>query len=54
MGRLDGEVTLNVGPWNVAARRLYEGCGFVTAREGVGRFNGHDVAVLTLVYEPPR
>ena len=54
MGRLEGAVTLNVGPWNLAARRLYDDFGFVTAREFIGTFNGHEVAVLTLVYDPAR
>ncbi len=54
MGRLEGAVTLNVGPWNQAARQLYDQAGFVTAREFHGTFNGHDVAILTLVYDPAR
>ena len=54
MGRLEGTVTLNVGVWNLAARHLYNEAGFVTAREFLGTFNGHDVAVLTLVYDPSR
>jgi ribosomal protein S18 acetylase RimI-like enzyme len=52
MGRLDGAVTLNVAPWNLAARQLYEEFGFAPAREFIGTFNGYDVTVLTLVYDP--
>lgn len=52
MGRLKGSATLNVGPWNLAARRLYQGVGFVTVREFVGTFNGRDVAVLALEASP--
>jgi hypothetical protein len=48
---LQGPVTLNVGPWNHAARRLYEELGSVTDREFSGTFNGHEVAVLTLARE---
>ena len=52
MGHLEGAVTLNVGPWNLPARRLYDAFGFATAREFIGTFNGHEVEVLTLVYDP--
>ena len=53
MGQMRGPITLNVGPWNQGARSLYDDLGFVIAREFVGNFNGHDVEVLTLVYDPP-
>ena len=52
MGRLKGTVTLNVGPWNLAACRLYESLGFVKVREFPGTFNGPDVAVLTMETSP--
>jgi ribosomal protein S18 acetylase RimI-like enzyme len=52
MGRLKGTVTLYVGPWNLAARRLYESYGFVKVREFTGTFNGRDVAVLTMETSP--
>ena len=51
MGRLKGPITLNVGPWNQAARNLYDDFGFVVAREFTGKFNGYDVGVLTLVFD---
>lgn len=51
---LQGAVTLNVGSWNLAARQLYNQAGFVTTREFIGTFNGYDVPVLTLVYDPAR
>ena len=52
--RLQGPVTLHVGPWNHAARRLYEELGFVTDGEFTGTFNVRDVAVLTLVRDSSR
>ena len=54
MEDLEGPATLNVGAWNLAARQLYHEAGFVATREFIGTFNGRDVAVLTLVYEPAR
>ncbi len=52
MRRLEGPVTLNVGAGNHAARCLYAAAGFTVARQFTGKFNGHDVDVLTLKYEP--
>ena len=52
MGHLRGPITLNVGKWNQGARKPYDDLGFVVVREFLGTFNGHDVEVLTLAYEP--
>jgi Lipocalin-like domain len=43
-----------VGSWNRAALKLYDELGFVVAREFIGNFDGYDVGVLTLVYDPQR
>ena len=51
LGRLSGTITLNVGANNRAARQLYERLGLVIDREFTGRFNGHDVSVMTLKFE---
>ena len=54
MAQLQGPVSLNVGRWNLAARKLYEGLGFATVREFTGTFQGHAVEVLTLRSDWPR
>jgi ribosomal protein S18 acetylase RimI-like enzyme len=45
---MTGPATLNVFARNEAARRLYEGFGFVVDKEFVGSFNGHHVDVVRL------
>jgi hypothetical protein len=48
------EQTLNVGRNNHGTRAHYERLGFIAAKEFRGKFNGHDVDVITLRHDKPQ
>ena len=50
--QIGAAVWLNVAKNNLPARALYQKFGFKMAEEFVGKYNGHDVAVLRLALRP--